>query len=308
VNTAVTCTEDAGLEVDSLFVSAAFNRFQARVQGKALITFAATPPGRPPAALTLAGSDALWTSPITGAFGGVASDGAVPAAAVFDLAQAATAWLREHRAPARLRLAPDSFPDPAAPALENALFRLGWTLDTVDLNYHLPVTAPQAFRAGLGEAKQRQIRKLERSGAAARRLTPPQFERAYQVMADNHAARGYPMTMTWPQMQALAEALPDRVRLYGVERDGALMAASICLTLTPAYRYMFNWGEHPDVRAESPIALLAEGLMAGCAEDGIEILDLGIATDRSEPNPGLIAFKEVLRCRTTSKRAYSFRP
>ena len=303
---AITCASDAGLDVDSLFVSADFHRFQARAQNKTLVTFSTALPGGRAAALTLAGSEGVWTSPITGAFGGVASAGPVPAAVVFALAQAATAWLRDQSGTveARLRLPPDSFLDPAAAALENALFRLGWTLEAADLNYHLPVAGPAAFAAALGETKRQALRRLETSGARALVLPLADFERAYQVIARNHAARGFPMTMTWQQTRALAQTFPDRVRFYGVERDGGLLAAAVCLSLTSAYRYLFNWGEDPPFRAESPIILLAQGLMAACHADGVATLDLGIATDRSAPNPGLIGFKEMLRGQASGKRAY----
>ena len=298
---------DPGLDVDCLFISAAFTRFQAQAQAKALSTFTLESPGRASACLTLAGASGRWTSPITGAFGGVASHKPAPAAVVFALAEAATAWLRSQSdfIGAQIRLPPDSFPGAGAASLENALFRAGWTLSGVDLNYHLPVVPPAAFAGSLGETKRQILRKLEASGATAGRLRSGQFQRAYQVMADNHAARGFPMTMTWPQMQALAQAFPDRVSFYAVDRGGDMLAAAVCLTVSAGYRYLFNWGEHPSFRAESPTVMLAQALVAACHEAGADVLDFGTATEQSQPNLGLIAFKETLRCAATAKRTYA---
>jgi hypothetical protein len=294
-----------------LFVHPGFNAFQAHAQNKRLVTFGAfrDEAGRPVAALTLAEGSGVWTSPVTGAFGGLATDGRVGADLVGALAVAATAWLRaEAGGAARIRLPPGCFPDDTAAALENALFREGWSLAEVDLNYHLPVVAPEAYVRGLRETRQKEIRRLRRSGAVARRLPLSDGEVAYRTVAANRAARGYPMTMAWDQMWALAEAFPDVVGFHVVERAGEILAGGITLRLTAAYAYVFYWGEAPEHRAESPVVLLAEALMAEAHAAGVAILDIGASTDASLPNPGLIAFKESLGCLATPKTTWEFRP
>ena len=293
-----------------LFVDPAFLTYQSGAQDKRLVSFSALDAdGHALASLTLcASAEGLWTSPVTGAFGVLAAVDRAPAAVAFALAAAASDWLRAQGAPAQLRLPPDCFADPLAAALENGLFRAGWRLAQSDLNHHLPVAGAAAFQAGLGETKQKEIRRLTRSGAVFA-LQPPQAgERAFQVIADNRAARGYPMTMTWPQVAALAAAFPDQVRFAAVERDGEALAGAICLRLTPAYAYVFYWGEARAARRESPVMLLAEGLVEDCAAQGVTVLDLGTSTDQSAPNPGLIAFKESLGCLTSGKRTYRLDP
>ena len=294
---------DGGLEVDHLFLSAAFNRFQAKAQGKALVSFHA---GN--AALTLAGDAGGWRSPVTGAFGGVAAAGAVSARDIFALADAASAWLRETGAKGVIRLAPDGVWDPNAPALENALHRGGWRLSQVDLNHHLPVVTRDAFFSGLGETKQKEVRRLRRSGAEYHVLDAADGARVHAVIAANRAARGYAMTMAWPQVAALAQAFPQSVSFHGVERAGEMLAAAICLRITSTHRYVFYWGEDPAWRKEAPTTLLAEALMADSHAAGAEILDIGTSTDESAPNLGLIAFKESLGCRTSAKRTYILDP
>jgi hypothetical protein len=292
------------------FVDPAFLSYQAEAQGKQLASFSALDAdGRALATLTFAaGADGFWTSPVTGAFGGLAVAARSPAAVAFALAEAASAWLKAQGVCAQLRLPPDCFADPLAAALENGLFRSGWRLAQSDLNYHLPVSGAAAFQAGLGETKQKEIRRLRRSGAVFAVQPPEAGERAFRVVADNRAARGYPMTMAWPQLAALAAAFPEQVRFATVEREGEALAGAICLRLTSAYAYVFYWGEAPSTRRESPVMLLAEGLVEDCAAQGVTVLDLGTSTDLSAPNPGLIAFKESLGCLTSGKRTYVLEP
>jgi hypothetical protein len=297
---------EAGDLAGHLFVDPAFLAYQSRAQDKQLTTFAAVgADGATAASLTLAGREGVWTSPVTGAFGGLAASARAPADCVFEIVDAATRWLADTGAKTGVvRLAPDVFADPTAAALENALVRRGWRLAEADINFHLPVTAPDLFLRGLSETKQKEVRRLQRSGAGFRRLAPGEGRLAYQVIADNRAARNYPMTMTWPQVEALAAALPAEVSFWVAERGADILAGAICLRLTPAYAYVFYWGEAPAFRKESPVLLLAEGLVAEHHRQGAAILDLGISTAQSAPNPGLIAFKEGLGCRASGKRTY----
>ena len=100
------------------------------------------------------------------------------------------------------------------------------------------------------------------------------------------------MTMAWPQVEALAAAFPDRVRFFGVIRGGTILAGAICLRVTASYLYVFYWGERPEFRKESPVTLLADGLVAYAHSRGVSVLDIGVSTEHSAPNVGLIAFKE----------------
>lgn len=298
-------SSDAGLEIDHLFVSRAFNSFQARVQSKTLATFTAAEGGAQ-ASVTLAGANGIWTNPITGAFGGAALSDPRAIAAVPAVVEALTAWLRSESGgrAAAFRLPPDCFPDVSAATLENALFRTGWRLDGVEVDHYLPVIAPEAFVAALGETKQKEVRRLRRSGAVFRNRSLPQARPAYDAIARNRAARGYPMTMSWEQVHALAEAFPDQVAFHTVEREADTLAGAVTMRITRSYTYVFYWGEDPTFRREIPVMLLAEGLMDLCHRNGVTVLDIGISTEASQPNPGLIAFKESLGCRAASKRVY----
>src|SRR6202008_4153962 len=85
-------SSDPGLEIDHLFVSRAFNTFQAGACSKTLMTFATAPDAA--ACITLAGADGIWSNPITGAFGGAAVVDPSCEAAIPGLVASLTGWLR----------------------------------------------------------------------------------------------------------------------------------------------------------------------------------------------------------------------
>jgi hypothetical protein len=299
--------EGGGPTSETLFLDGAFISFQAKAQGKRLVTFSAGQ-GRQSVALTLGGAKDRWSCPVTGAFGGVVAEGHPRAAAVFSVADAATSWLQREpeTASASIRLPPDCFGQPSSAALENALHRTGWRLDQADVNHHLVVGPPAQFLAELSETKRKELRRLERSGATTGEAGLEASRTIYDIIAENRESMGYPMTMTWPQVEALAGAFPDRVRFFGVIRDGTILAGAICLRITASYLYVFYWGERPEFRKESPVTLLAYGLVTYAHACGVSVLDIGISTEHSAPNVGLIAFKESLGCRASSQRIYTF--
>src|SRR6185437_11863865 len=100
--------EGAGPASATLFLDSAFNLFQAKAQGKRLVTFSAGE-GSHRVALTLGGAESRWACPVTGAFGGVAASGQPDAAAVSSVVDSVTAWLRAEPAAVSgsIRLPPD---------------------------------------------------------------------------------------------------------------------------------------------------------------------------------------------------------
>jgi hypothetical protein len=298
--------EGGGPASEIFFLDGAFISFQAKAQGKRLVTFSAGE-GRRGVALTLGGAKGRWSCPVTGAFGGVVAESHPRAAAVFSVVDAATSWLRgePETTSASIRLPPDCFGLPGSATLENALHRSGWRLDQADVNHHLVVGPPARFLAELSETKRKELRRLERSGATTGEAGLEASRTIYDIIAENRESTGYPMTLAWPQVEALTGAFPDRVRFFRVIRDGTILAGAICLRVTASYLYVFYWGERQEFRKESPVTLLANGLVTYARARGVSVLDIGVSTEHSAPNVGLIAFKESLGCRESSRRIYT---
>lgn len=296
---------DAGLHSGILFLSARFNAYQARVQGKPLVSFVADAPrGRVGLTFGDAGGG-RWCAPVTGAFGGLACEDEPSPEIASAIVEAATTWLRETGASGVVRLPPDGLQIRGAALLENALFRAGWRLSQSDLNFHLPVTDPESFVRALGETKQKEVRRLKRSGAVVARPSGAAARSAYDAIAENRAAQGYPLSMPWPALADLAQTFAHEVMFYDVRRGDDVLAGAVCLQVSSACRYVFYWGERPAFRRESPVLLLAEAIMADAHADGLRLLDVGTASDASAPNPGLIAFKRSLGCSATSRRTWA---
>lgn len=302
------CQDDAELN-DYWYVSPAFNKWQSQVQGKRLQSFGVFRKDNKKlyARLTLAGQGKVWASPVTGTFGGVVLHKAVPVGALDMLMEHAVQWLKQEGAETCfVRLPPASFPDPTMAVMQNVLFRKGWVIDQMEINYHLPIVPVEEFHAQLGSTKRQETRRLKTSGAAFRLVPADEGQKVYNIIAANRAARGYPMTMTWEALAALTAAFPDRVRYFGVFRNDDLLSAAIGFQITPTYFYIFYWGESPDFRREMPVLALVDGLVDYCHKNGTKAMDIGISTEKSAPNEGLIEFKTGLGFLATPKLTYRY--
>ena len=108
--------EGASEAAGPLFVDSSFNCFQSRVQGKRLLEFSISNAAASSVTrLTFGGRDGVWTSPITGAFGGLTWVGEKPAISTVDeLLQGATRRLVLAGAQRlTVRLPPDGYLDPS---------------------------------------------------------------------------------------------------------------------------------------------------------------------------------------------------
>ena len=112
------------------------------------------------------------------------------------------------------------------------------------------------------------------------------------------------MTMDWPSVDALAKAFPSRIGFFTVTADDEILAAAIRIQVSDVCDYVFYWGERPDAKRRSPVILLAHGLISDAYKRGVTILDLGTSTDQSQPNQGLIAFKESLGGKISARRTW----
>jgi hypothetical protein len=293
---------------EHLFVRPDFVQWQAEHQGKALRSFGVYRKAndRLHARLTVSGKNGAWASPVTGAFGGVHIYEAVPVALLEKLVAEVSNHLSQegNAASMALRFPPACFPDSGSALLQNVVFRQNWTLLHVDVNYHIPVEHPDTFTANLGATKRQEIRRQKAQGSEFAQLPLSEARAAYEVISRNRAARGYPMTMSWDAMRAVSEAFPAEFQFFGVRRHDTLRAAAICIMVRPEYMYVFYWGEEPEFRREMPVLLLAQGLVARCFNSGVGVLDIGISTDASTPNEGLMEFKAGLGCLATPKPTY----
>jgi len=175
----------------------------------------------------------------------------------------------------------------------NVYLRRGYVAFPPDLNFQVEVTAtPLAERMNSGNRAV--VRTAERKGLFARLLRPTERADAYAVNVQNRARRGRRMTMTLSALLEMDHAIPGALHWFGVFGGERMIAASVCMRLSPRICYVFYLGEVDGVERQSPVTLLVSHIHEWCRDQGIALLDLGIATEAGVPNEGLMAYKRNL--------------
>ena len=290
-----------------LFLRSDFNEYQSVLFGKKLtkIGVYSAKDESLQAFIVLAGRDGIWTSPITGGFGGVVNSRKIQVDALEALMLKVPSVISSHSLlkSIKVRLAPTCFPD-ASPILANIMFRNGWNLTDFDINFHLEPRSIDEFMTDLGETKRKFIRRLSKLGATFREVSDSSLLDVYRVIEANRMAQGYPMTMSLESVDSLVKKFSSDVRLFTVSQNEKIIASAICLMLNSRYLYVFYWGELPESRRDSPVILLAHGIVDYCIRHRINIMDIGTSTVDSLPNSGLCNFKSSLGCKTSQKLTY----
>lgn len=292
----------------NLFASEIFIEHQIVAQQKEVRTYALVDlsSGRQLAIKTFARghNSTLWTSPVTGAFGPLEASEFITLAELDLFINTITEDLlaQENSEKILWRLPPQYYQSKVHTKVQNVLFRQKWNMDEFDLNFHLPITHYEDFRDNLSSSKRRELNRITKTNPAFNEaVTAEQRKCIYDVIKMNRESQGYPMTMSWEGVEALSHAIGEKMKFYRLTRDNIILAGAICLILDQHTLYVFYWGEHPEYRKDSTIIKLAEGIYLTALETGFKTLDIGTSTEHSEPNQGLINFKENIGCLVTQK-------
>jgi predicted N-acyltransferase len=163
-----------------------------------------------------------------------------------------------------------------------------------DLSYALRIDArPMIDR--MQRNNQKKLRKCQREGfVVAKAETPKDQWDAYEAVAVNRRSRGYQISMTYEQLEDLAQRFPGRVHYFFVKHRANVIAGAVCIAVSRQVLYVFYWGDIPGYEIFSPVVMLAQAIHDFAKDAGFSVLDVGRSTDDSVPNVGLIRFKEKL--------------
>jgi len=255
------------------------------------------------------GEDRVFTSPKRGTFGGLGLNQPLDFQIVERFLATIVSFLKSLEAGAiHLKCPPLSHDLAFLSVVSNILLRHGATLCGQELNYDMRMDN-RPFLERIDYSNVKRIRKCLRMGFVAEEISESNYANAYDVIRDNRERHGYPISMTAAQLETMAAAFPDRVHFFAVYPDpqkSRIVAASVCLALSPAILYVFYWGDAPDMGAYSPIALLASCIYEFSQREGFSLLDAGISTVLGEPNHGLINFKRNLGFSESLKLSFCY--
>jgi len=207
------------------------------------------------------------------------------------------AWGKEEGLKAiRITLPPNIYETAAVDKQLNSLFIKGFTIQYIDLNYSYPL---EHFDDHYIQNIKRNARKNLK---AALRVHDYSFQKAtvleeqqeaYQVIAANRAAKGYPLHLSWEAIAATAEIIDIDFFLVRIKEEA--VASAIVFHVAPGIVQVVYWGDAPGYYAQRPMNYLSYHVFQ-YYKGKVDTIDIGPSTEAGIPNNGLCEFKESIGC------------
>lgn len=236
----------------------------------------------------------LWRSPARGTFAGFSFRSDLSIDDLFAFLDEVEANLKSYGAQHIEVLPAPMAHDPTA--FSNQFYLLstrGYKMTHCDLNHHVAVDS-HSLSERMTYGNQKRLRKCRREGLITEQMPLSSLADVYHTLSENRARKNRTMSMTFAQIQTMADVFPNDVILFGC-RDGELLAASaICFRLNSTVLYVFYWGDLPGYESRSPVVAVADAIYSYCQTSDISLLDVGTSTMGDTPNLGLIQFKRGL--------------
>ena len=212
-------------------------------------------------------------------------------------------WVRDHGfTKIKIVLPPLIYDETIVSKVTNSLFRAGFIIENVDLNYYLSL---DIFDENYTSAIQYSARKNMKK-AMSQNLLFIQCQKedekmlAYDIIRKNRAERGFPLKMSMVEVMTTSGIIKSDFFLVK-DQNKVPVAAAIVFHVTDSIVQVIYWGGLPEYNHLRSINYLAFMLFDFYKVAGKKIVDIGPSSDKSVPNFGLCDFKESLGCQVVPK-------
>ena len=206
----------------------------------------------------------------------------------------------QHLKSLKIKAYPVCYQPENAQILHYLLLQNGFQITAHDLNYHLPIRETP-FLSHLHHSEKRRLQKCHQRGYRFEQWAAPDFAWVHRFIQQNRDRKGYPTSLSAQGLQSLYQQFPDHFRLFVVKDQERIIALATGIKVSKAILYYFLPADDAAYLADSPMVQLLEGMYQYGQQQGYSILDLGISTEQSQPNYGLINFKKNLGAETSLK-------
>ncbi|WP_374760218.1 GNAT family N-acetyltransferase [Dyadobacter pollutisoli] len=174
-------------------------------------------------------------------------------------------------------------------------------------SHFIPVDSNE-FARKICPAERRRLNKCIRTGYSVHSGKCLNLDEAYRFLIHCREQAGYTLPLSLCQMRELAGLFPERMLLFSVFDNAALIALSVTIKVTDDTLYNFLMADLIEYRKYSPVVLLIETIYNFCQRTGVRIIDLGISLDKNgDPKPTLSRFKKNIGGQECEKISYQLR-
>ncbi|MCU0446165.1 MAG: GNAT family N-acetyltransferase [Microscillaceae bacterium] len=187
--------------------------------------------------------------------------------------------------------------------LTNLFLQNGFQIVQTDLNYHIPISL-LGFEPYLAPMELRRLRKCQKNGFYFQKWDSPDLAIVYEFILKARTRKNYPMSLNYIDFESLFLRFPADFQVFTLSFQGELAALTVAVSVNQDILYNFYPADEAKFLTFSPLVMLHQGLYDYALANAYKILDLGIATDHSKPNFGLVQFKRKLGSQASLKLSF----
>lgn len=205
-------------------------------------------------------------------------------------------WAKQNKFSGIKILPPPAFYSPSFSAkMTNCLFRAGFKTKNVEVNYHFETqNLNENYLQNIWYNARKNFNKAQKNNLSFIKLAAEDSHTAYQVIAQNRSERGFPLRLTFEQLQETGTIIPIDYFLVSNQEDN--VAAAIVFHLSKTIVRVVYWGDLPKFSELKTMNFLSYNVFNFYKQQNISFIDIGHSTVDSVPNHGLCEFKESIGC------------
>ncbi|MDI1318556.1 hypothetical protein [Flavobacterium sp.] len=241
--------------------------------------------------------DNVLLSPFSAPYGGFENVSSDIKLYQIDAALEALSQWAENKGIVGIRILPPSTfytPDFSA-KMTNCLYRAGFTTQNIELNYYFQTdNFSDSYSQTIWYNAKKNLNKSLSYGLTFEKLAAENGSVAHAIIGQNRSERGFPMRLTWEQLETTSVVIP--VDYFLVKDADTPIASAIIYHVAPSIVRVVYWGDLPKYSDFKTMNFLSYNVFKYYKEQGIKTIDIGHSTVDSIPNNGLCEFKEGIGC------------
>ncbi|MTI29824.1 GNAT family N-acetyltransferase, partial [Xanthovirga aplysinae] len=186
----------------------------------------------------------------------------------------------------------------------NVLVNHGFRLKEAPINYHLSLEA--SFEQNLHLMEARKLKKCATYGFEFQCESIDQLEEFYGFIRSCRMSRNQPMNMSLEGLKDCLSVFPRHYQFYSLRDKGKLVAVTIIVVLNSRVVYNFLPASDMSYKSSSPMVALLYQIYQYFKKKGYGILDLGISEVDTNPQFGLLSFKQRIGGKASVKPTFTF--
>ena len=240
--------------------------------------------------------------PFSATYGGFSFNNQVSSQHYDDACVALKAFAESYNKPLYFTPAPSIYNITDHTKTVSALIRAGGEICCLDFNQHFELARFKDYENHLDSKNRNMVRKSLTLGLSCYHYSNDETAliKAYEIIRTNHLERNYPIRMTLQNILDTIKIIPADVFIVN-DSEGHNIASAIIFQTTKDIFQVVYWGNIAQYAHLKSMNFMSYKIFEHYYTQGLNILDIGISTERGVPNYGLCEFKENIGCCATIK-------